>query len=178
MLRLVTMARVDDVVALVLEQCGTITTFKLHKLLYYAQGWSLAWSGEVLFDAKIKAYEHGPVVSALFNDHRGQRYVNRWAGGDSAKLTDDERDTVLAVLERYGGKTPEELVELTHSERPWLDAWNGRESSAQEIPTSELMAFFTEQARVVPDPSPEARAMADRMRRYWSAADKPPRGGT
>jgi len=50
------MARVDDVVAFVLEQSGTMTTYKLQKLEYYAQGWSLAWDDRPLFDAKIKAY--------------------------------------------------------------------------------------------------------------------------
>lgn len=172
------MARVDDVAALVLEQCGTITTFKLHKLLYYAQGWALAWNGNVLFDSKIKAYENGPVVSELFNDHRGQRYVSRWPQGDSSNLSDDERDTVLAVIERYGAKTPEELVELTHAERPWLTAWKGRESWAQEIRASELKAFFTEQANVVARPSPEAHAMADRMRLFMATSEKPTGGDT
>lgn len=162
------MARVDDVAALVLEQCGTITTFKLHKLLYYAQGWALAWNGDVLFDAKIKAYENGPVVSALFNDHRGQRNVNRWPLGDSTRLTDDERDTVLAVLERYGSKTPQELVDLTHAERPWLDAWTGDRLRANEIPVSELKSFFTDLAKTVPTPTAEARAMAARMQLFMT----------
>jgi len=64
------MARVDDVVAFVLEQSGTMTTYKLQKLLYYAQGWSLAWDDRPLFDAKIKAYDKGPCVGTVFNDRR------------------------------------------------------------------------------------------------------------
>lgn len=158
------MARVDDVVAFVLEQCGTVTTYKLHKLLYYAQGWSLAWDGRALFDAKIKAYENGPCVGQIFNDHRGQRHVSRWSAGNPERLSDDERDTIRAVLEMYGTKTAEELVEMTHNEAPWLEAWTGDRSVAREIPVDSLRVFFAAQStRARRAPSADAKAMAQRF---------------
>lgn len=136
------MAKVDDVVAFVLQRAGTITTFKLHKLLYYAQGWSLVWSGEPLFDAKLKAYENGPCVGQIFNDHRGMRHVAAWPGGKPERLTEDEQDTVLAVLEMYGNKSPEELVEMTHAEPPWRSAWTGDSHHAREISVEAMQEFF------------------------------------
>lgn len=136
------MAWVNDVAACVLERTGTITTFKLHKLLYYAQGWSLAWDGEPLFDAKIKAYQNGPCVSAIFHEHRGRRHVSHWPDGQASRLTEDERDTVLAVLDMYGDKTPEELVTMTHQERPWLANWTGDPTVANEIAVDVLRDFF------------------------------------
>lgn len=158
------MARVEDVAAYLLEQCGTVTTYKLHKLLYYAQGWSLAWDGVPLFDAKIKAYENGPVVSSLFHEHRGQRHVSRWPGGDPSRLTDEQRETILAVVDRYGRQSPAELVASSHRERPWLEAWSGDRTAAREIPLAALREFFITERDRLDAPSPEATAMARRMR--------------
>jgi len=157
------MARVDDVVAFVLEQSGTMTTYKLQKLLYYAQGWSLAWDDRPLFDAKIKAYDKGPCVGTVFNDHRGQRHVSRWSQGDSSQLTEDDRDTVRAVLEMYGRKTSDELVTMTHEEAPWLASRAAKERGGRdEITTEALRAFFLrrEDAKT---PTPAAHAMAHRL---------------
>lgn len=164
LLRFSEMARVEDVAAYLLEQCGTITTYKLHKLLYYAQGWSLAWDDAPLFDAKIEAYENGPVVSSLFHDHRGQRHVSRWPDGDPTRLTEEQRETILAVVERYGRSSPEDLVESTHAEAPWADAWTGDRENAREITLAALRSFFVTQRDEVKPPSPEAVKLAARMR--------------
>ena len=43
-----------------------LTQLHLHKLLYYAQGWSLAAWGERLFDEAIQAWRHGPVVPSVY----------------------------------------------------------------------------------------------------------------
>lgn len=167
LLRSSTMARVEDVAAYLLEQCGTVTTYKLHKLLYYAQGWSLAWDGEPLFDAKIKAYENGPVVSALFHEHRGQRHVSRWPDGDPNRLTEEQRETILAVVERYGRRSPEELVDSTYREGPWLEAWSGDRTTAREITLSALREFFLTERDRARAASPEAVALAGRMRKSF-----------
>lgn len=42
-----------------------ITFYKMHKLLYYAQGLSLIKNGRVLFDEDIHAYHCGPFIEEL-----------------------------------------------------------------------------------------------------------------
>ncbi len=42
-----------------------ITFYKMHKLLYYAQGLSLIENGRVLFDEDIHAYRCGPFIEEL-----------------------------------------------------------------------------------------------------------------
>jgi uncharacterized phage-associated protein len=155
----------NDVAAFILAELGTMTTYKLHKLLYYAQGYSLAWDGEPLFSEAIKAYEHGPVVTLLFNEHRGTRNVARWPKGEASRLTEDQKDTVRAVMEMHGRRSADQLVELTHGERPWIEA---RKSGARAalIDNESLRAFFSTVAKV--HESPEATAMARRLRRHLS----------
>lgn len=66
------MATANDVAAYIMGQAATpITTMKLQKLLYYSQGWSLAWDGQPLFTDEIAAWANGPVIYSVFKNHRG-----------------------------------------------------------------------------------------------------------
>ena len=111
-----------DVAAYIIEKLGAVTTMKLQKLLYYSQGWSLAWDEEPLFDEEIQAWANGPVVFDVFKLHRGEFKVNSWSAGNSNRLTPDQKETVDAVIEAYGALSGQQLSEKTHSERPWLEA--------------------------------------------------------
>lgn len=44
-----------------------LTHLKLQKLLYYAQGISLALNGSCIFSDKIMAWEHGPVIKSVYD---------------------------------------------------------------------------------------------------------------
>ena len=75
--------------------------------------------------SKIEAWANGPVIPYLYRRHRGDFKISKWYAGDPARLTDDERETVDAVLEYYGNKPSEWLSRLTHSERPWVESRRG-----------------------------------------------------
>lgn len=113
--------RVVDVAAYILEKMGSITAWKLQKLCYYAQAWSLVWDDAPLFREKIEAWANGPVVPALYERHRGQFVVDS-VGGDPTTLSPDQRETVDAVIKHYGGVPAAALIALTHRERPWKAA--------------------------------------------------------
>ncbi len=116
------MANVHDVAAYILNERGSMTTMKLQKLVYYCQGWSLAWDGEPIFHEKIRAWANGPVVYELFDLHRGRFRVAKWPEGDPNALTKDEAQTIDAVLDGYGHLSGQQLINKTHEERPWLEA--------------------------------------------------------
>jgi uncharacterized phage-associated protein len=111
---------VFDVAKYILEKKGRMTTWKLQKLCYYAQAWSLVWDDEPLFKERIEAWANGPVIPALYDKHRGQFYISR-INGDLGKLTTSQRETIDAVLVGYGDKTSNWLSELTHCEAPWRE---------------------------------------------------------
>lgn len=71
------MATVFDVADYILAEQGAMATMKLQKLVYYCQGWHLAWDGEPLFDERIEAWASGPVVPALHAALRGVYRVDR-----------------------------------------------------------------------------------------------------
>ena len=110
-----------DVAEYILKKNGGMSTWKLQKLCYYSQAWSLAWDEEPLFQEHIEAWANGPVVPALYEKHRGYFNIATMGSGDSSKLTKDQRETIDAVLLEYGDVKGAELSALTHRERPWKE---------------------------------------------------------
>ena len=117
-------SNVFDVAKYILHELGSMTTMKLQKLVYYCQAWSLAWDEEPLFDEEFEAWANGPVCPALYDAHRGQYVIHETdlVQGNIGIFTDSQIDSINTVLNSYGDKAPQWLSELTHKERPWLEA--------------------------------------------------------
>lgn len=118
-----------DVASYVLQKIGSCTTMKLHKLLYYCQAWSLVWDERPLFNENIEAWANGPVVREIFSYHRGLYEVSAsdFQIGVPNNLCEGQKETVDSVLRFYGDKSSQWLINLTHSERPWISAREGLE---------------------------------------------------
>ena len=114
--------RAIDVAAYILLRKGAMSAMKLQKLVYYSQAWSLVWDDEPLFRGRTEAWANGPVVPRLYEAHRGKFKVSNIPGGHSRKLNEVQRETVDAVVDFYGDKSPFWLSELTHQETPWKEA--------------------------------------------------------
>lgn len=116
---------VFDVASFILYKKGEMTTMKLQKLVYYCQAWSLVWDSEPLFKESIEAWANGPIVRELYKEHKGEFKIASLAKGNPEILAKDQRQTVEAVLDFYGDKTPHYLSNLTHAEDPWRNAREG-----------------------------------------------------
>jgi uncharacterized phage-associated protein len=140
------MADAFDVAAYLLSKADIdegdgMTHLKLQKLLYYCQGFSIALLGRPLFENKIEAWQHGPVVVDVY--HEFKQYENGiilppCAYGDVSKLTKEEKAMIDDVYEVYGGYSASRLRNLTHSEKPWIDAENKIDNTI----THDAMAEF------------------------------------
>jgi uncharacterized phage-associated protein len=133
-----------DVVAYILQKCGEITTMKLHKLLYYAQAWSLVWDEKPLFKAPIQAWVNGPVIPTVFSYHKGMYSLSEISSGNPDALSTEQKETIDSVIDYYGEKSAQWLIELTHLEEPWIEARRGlapMERGSNEI-TLESMANY------------------------------------
>jgi len=122
-----------------------ITAWKLQKLVFYSQAWSLVWDDGPLFDDEIQAWANGPVCLSLYDQHRGRfRLYEGDIKGDARRLSKDARDTIDAVLNHYGGMTAQYLSELTHREQPWIKAREGldRGERGQNEITWDAMAEY------------------------------------
>lgn len=144
-----------------------VPRLKLHKLLYHCQGHHLAHTGERLFAERVSAWDHGPVVGALWSDEEHAPGDHVASGAPS--LDEGALNTIGYVLSRYGRLSGRDLEALTHSETPWLDSDARREpGTSVQIGVDDLLSFFREAARAgddsdeLPPDSAVVRAFLDR----------------
>lgn len=117
------MPTVFDAACYILQKQGEMTALKLHKLLYYAQAWSLAWDEKPLFSEPVEAWGNGPMIPALYAAHDGLFKVSvETFRGDPTVFSADEQETLEVVLQFYGDKKAYWLTELARSEDPWKQA--------------------------------------------------------
>lgn len=136
---------VFDVAKYILDKNGAMSAWKLQKLCYYAQAWTLAWGESPLFDEDFQAWANGPVCPELFQRHKGAYIVNGdMIRGDAGKLSDEQRENIDIVLQGYGDKEPYWLREQTHSEDPWREARGDLPDGAnsQQIITKDTMGAY------------------------------------
>ncbi len=137
---------VFDVSEFILKKVGAMTTMKLQKLVYYCQAWSLVWDEKPLFKEKIEAWANGPVVRELFAFHRGMFRISSVSIGNPDLLNRDQKDTIEAVIEYYGPKSSQWLIDLTHMEEPWKKARIGLPISARsnrEISLEDIAEYYS-----------------------------------
>lgn len=99
-----------------------ISNLKLQKLLYYAQAWFLALHRRPLFDERIEAWVHGPVVPPVYGEFKVWGWQPIGINPDPPILNTDVRFHLEEVADVYAPLSAFELEKLTHSEAPWIDA--------------------------------------------------------
>ncbi len=114
-----------------------VTNKKLQKLLYYIQGWHLAYFDNQLFDEIPEAWVHGPVYPTVYQKYKEFKFnplastkefidINTLTSDIlEFNFTKDQNDFLSSVLKHYGSKSAFELEMRSHNELPWIDARKG-----------------------------------------------------
>lgn len=147
------MTTVFDVAIELIERSeGSIETVKLQKLCFYAFGWYAHLTGEPLFGETFYAMEYGPVVGELLSAHAKRVQIDAQMIQDQREAREDEREeldpykkAVLdAVWAAYGSKDRWTLVDLTHEESVWTDAWDSRRPGGKrgDLSRDALIDYF------------------------------------
>ena len=121
------------------EEEEFMTPLRLQKLLYFAQGWSLARHGRPLFHESIVAWKYGPVVREVYEKYKP--YMANPIIQPTARLDliqGEDLSLLLDVYREYGCYTAKMLVRMTHQTKPWLDAVQG-----MEIPIESMRSYFS-----------------------------------
>lgn len=113
-----------------------LTNLKLQKLLYYAQGASLALKDRPLFPDRIEHWAHGPVVPSVY------RLYSKYGANpieydeDYDFVIDDETNDLLTdVYETFGCYSAWGLRNMTHNEDPWKNTSRNEEITKDAIRT-------------------------------------------
>lgn len=103
-----------------------LSHLKIQKLLYYADGICLAINEDTLFEEKIYAWQHGPVVKEVYKELsiNGRDEipfnVNCINIIEEINSYDDLKEILLTTYDNYAGYTAWQLREKTHVPgSPW-----------------------------------------------------------
>lgn len=106
------------------ESHASLTPLKLQKILYFAQGWSFVWDNKPLFAETFEAWQYGPVNPKVYN------YFKKYGRNEIPKKEEilyvsdvESEETMEAVWNNYGDYNAFELVEMTHEQTPWKEAY-------------------------------------------------------
>lgn len=117
----------------------SLTPLKLQKLLYLTQGWSYVWDRVPAFADDFCAWQYGPVNERIYETFKryGRSEIPEKEGLDV--IADESvRETLEAIWLEYGKSTAYDLVELTHAQTPWKDAY----SKGLRITNSSIQTYF------------------------------------
>ena len=128
----------------------TISNLKLQKILYYIQGYFLAYFDKPLFEDKIVAWAYGPVVPSVYNEYK--KYGNNSLPVHEItqeeyhmfinNLSKNELGLIQQVFETYIDYSAYNLVNMTHSETPWNSALIDGKATGNEIDNDIIKFFF------------------------------------
>ena len=127
------------------EDAGNLTLLKLLKLLYYAEGCSLALTGNSLFDEDIVAWEHGPVVVEVYSKYCSNPYslpVTEQDSIDASKIEPEDQELLEQVFQVFGQYSASGLRNKTHAETPWLKATNNGKVLKEKIDREVMKEYF------------------------------------
>jgi uncharacterized phage-associated protein len=113
---------------------NSLDHLKLQKLVYFTQGWWLAFKGEELLFDRPQVWRYGPVFQSLYNAlaGRGREPIREPSGnnpfgvGEAATLEgpafEAERELVQWVWNEYGNLSGTQLSDITHAPgTPWRE---------------------------------------------------------
>lgn len=119
-----------------------VTHMKVQKLIYFAQGYYYAFFRRPLFDDKIEAWVHGPVVEDVYRKYK------RFERGPivDVKPVDIEDATDAAFLEfiyeKLGRYTAEILSSMSHMQIPYKKNYKANVKNV-EIPKVDIFEYFS-----------------------------------
>lgn len=114
----------------VVEAGHSLSVLKLQKLLYYVEAWHLAFFNIPVFEEDFQAWVHGPVNSSVFAHFKYAKNKFMYSDINMGDVEITNFETIPAalnshienVLETYAKYSGAQLEELTHNERPWVEA--------------------------------------------------------
>lgn len=144
------MANVFDVAEYILKKGGDMSALKLQYIIYYSQGWSLAWDDEPLFNEAIETHDNIIVIPVLYNlcknisEQNGKfRLSHGSLGGNPNALTQEQKDTIDAVCNAYSKYNIQQLNQLIRNETPFITAIELGQHTV--ISLTDMAEFFKKQ---------------------------------
>lgn len=141
-----------------------ISNLKLQKLMYFVEGIYLLINGKEnsLLDEEFQAWDYGPVIPSVYHEFKGNGASSitdtdiikiREIEGET-KITFEEfnknvikindREFINKIIEQLGKVPPFDLVNVTHAQRAWIDAYDDGNGKGNIISDEAIYDSFVE----------------------------------
>jgi len=154
-------AKIDsyELAEYILLKWGPMSHLKLQKILYYVEGYHLAYFDKSIIEDDFQAWIHGPVSRKIYDTLKDKSILYAELGyvqtngsknpNDVLKetLTKDQIDFINETVEELNGFSSTQLENMTHNEEPWLSARKGYNASdrCEVVIDKDLMKKFYRQ---------------------------------
>ena len=126
----------------------TLTVLKLQRLLYFAQGWHLAFYGDPFFEGRFQAWAQGPINRKIYDRFAGRPLDSEVTAADVSKhfdvtpVSQQESNHIHSVLEAYARCEDSSFNEIINRDAPWLEARSGcLEHCQREVEEDNMRRF-------------------------------------
>lgn len=105
----------------IIDKCKEVTPLALQKMLYYVQGFYMAFYKTSFFESDCEAWVHGPVYREIYKQFKEYKYktIETRSKINAEVFTDEEREVLDSVCENFGCYSGTMLESFTHDEDPW-----------------------------------------------------------
>ena len=118
------------------DSCDDLSNMKLNKILYYAQGHFLQNYNRPLFSDTIEAWQHGPVVKAVYAKYKDykDKPISEYDISKIDAIDNSVKSFLLDIARKYGRYTAYTLRNMTHRPKsPWAQVDEGEEITLKSI---------------------------------------------
>ncbi|WP_455104174.1 Panacea domain-containing protein [Peptostreptococcus sp.] len=151
-----------DISRYIINYCNNhdieISNLKLQKLLYFVQAMFLVTYGVPAFFQNIVAWPYGTVVDDVYHEYKqfgsmsipSIEYYSDFSLNsmnfetkkfDESIINSEHREKINGVLNVMANKDAFKLVDITHSQEPWIKAY--KEGSGSVISNESIKEFFS-----------------------------------
>lgn len=117
-----------------------MSNMKLQKMLYYEQGFHLAYFGTPLFEESIEAWMYGPVVPVVYEHYEGCGRNGIEPAEDKFSFDNKTEEALFdEVFRVYNAYSAYGLANMTHKEKPWASTPEGK---GNVISQGKMKMFF------------------------------------
>lgn len=124
-----------------------ISHLKLQKILYFSQAVFLSIKWRELFKEDILAWKFWPVIESIYQIYSRDR--KRWStplleedilDSDFNNISSEDKKLLDEVYKEFWKYSAWELVDITHSHKPWKDTF--RELESNIIPKNLIKDYY------------------------------------
>lgn len=109
---------------------------RLNKYLHLSQNFYLAKTGRLLMDVEFYAYDNGAVIPSIQREYKQLLLNANNTDNGCNNIPEEEKIFLKKVFVAFKNADINEIIEIDHEDKAWLDKCDGKTLQSQKMETS------------------------------------------